>query len=308
MSIAGESSLQAARTTFETLLDSALTRLRQGGLESIFSRRFEGGASAAIELDMPGAVPAFEAWDDEKSFGGFREHTVTIPLKRWEASVKLKRAQVVYDQAGTVAQALKQLTGDVGYLWEKLVLDALDDNPTGIDGVSLLNNSHPFASGGGTWDNLTTDALSFDAFDAGRAAMRGLLDEYGEPLGIEPDILIVHPDEERTAREICQADERPIAVGTAGAINSAGIGATGVTNVYRGACNVVVSPRMTSGSWRILDSRYAPIALGVWRDPEAVVTDDMSAESRQRRDDFLYSVEADANTAGLYPHGLYGKL
>lgn len=308
MAIAGESNLQAARTTFETLMDSALSRLRQGGLESLFAARYDGGGSAALEIDMPGAVPAFEQWTDEAHFNGLREHKVSIPFAKYKAGVKLKRQQVVYDQAGTVGHALANLTSDVAYLWEKLVIEKLAANPTGIDGVSLLNDSHSFAADGGTWDNKVTTALSFDAFDSARAAMRALKDEFSEPLGIEPDTLLVHPDEERVALEIAQADNRPISVGTAGAINTVGIGATGVTNVYRGSVNVVVSPRWTSGDWLLLDSRYKPIALAVWRDPEAVISDDMAGESRQRRDDFLYAVEADVNTAGLQPYGVYGKI
>lgn len=306
MSIANK--VQSARTLFETLMDGALERLNSGGLESVFAREYAGQDGQAITITMGGANPAFEAWEDEAHFGSLREHSVSMPFARQKAGLSLSRAEVVYDQTGTVEQKLSSFTANVGYLFEKLVIAKLASNPTGIDGVSLLNDSHPFAQSGGTWDNSVSTALSFDAVKVGKAAMASLKDEYGEPLDLSPNVLLVHPDEERTAREIAQADDRPISVGTAGAINTVGIGATGVTNVYRGAMDVIVSPRWTSGDWLLCDTRYAPIALGVWRRPEAIVSDDMSSELRQRQDKFLYAIESDVNTCGLQPYGVYGKI
>lgn len=302
-----DANIQAARVTFETLVDSAFEKSRSAGLESRFSRAFSGSNGLSVELNLPGAHPAFEDWTDEAHFSGVRMYKKTINFGKKKVGIELKREDVVYDKSGAVGQALARLASDTPYLKEKMVIEKLATNPTGLDGVSLLNDSHPFGSVT-TWDNLVTTSLSFDTFNTGRAAMRTLLDEHAEPLQIEPDVLLVHPDEERVALEIAKADERPISVGTAGAINTAGVGGAQVTNVYRGIVDVVVSPRWTSGDWLLMDSRYAPIALATWREPESVITDDMSGESRQRRDVFLYAVEADIRAEGLYPYGVYGAI
>lgn len=308
MAVAGEANVRNARTTFETLVDGALQQQREQGIWQAFARRYNGGDSIAYQINMPGATPNYEEWVGEKPFGGFRKLSKTIGFKKYHKSLDLPRESVVYDKTGTTAAAMREFVSNVAYVWDKLVFDSLKANPVGIDGVSLLNDTHPFGASGGTWDNKVTTALSFDAINTGRAFMRSLTDEFGEPLGIEPRVLLVHPDQERTALEIAQADARPVSVGTAGAINSGGIGATGLTNVYRGTIDVVVSARWTSGDWLLVDPRYSPIGLVVWRDPETVIADDMEGETRMKRDLFLYSVEADAAASGLQPYGVYGKI
>lgn len=308
MAIAGQSNVQSARTTFETLVDGALQQQREQGIWQALSRRYTGGDSIAYEVNMPGATPNYEQWVGEKPFGGFRKLTKTINFAKYHKSLELSRESVVYDKTGSTAAAMSYFVSDAGYIWDKLVIEKLAANPTGLDGVSLLNDSHPFAVNGGTWDNKVTTALGFDTVNTGRAFMRSLKDEFGEPLNIEPRILLVHPDQERTALEIAQADARPISVGTAGAINTVGIGATGITNVYRGTLDVVVSARWTAGDWLLIDPRFPPIGLVVWRDPETVIADEMEGETRMRRDLFLYSIEADAAADGLQPYGVYGKI
>jgi len=305
MSIANE--IAAARTTFTTLVSSALDRLKAGGLETTFAQRFTGEGSA-VTITMAGAMPAFAAWEGDAVFGGFREYSITCPFGRQKAGVALKREQVAYDKTGMVGQKLANFTSDVGYLYEKLVIERLVANPTCLDGVALLSNTHPFGDAAGTvWDNLTTDALSFTAYDAARAVGEAFTDEAGEPLNLNYDTIIVPPNLRRTALEIANAEDRPVSVSTVSALNGV-VGATGITNVYKGDLTVIVSPRMTASKWIMMDSRYKPIGLVVWRDPEAHVTDDMSGEIRQRRDDFLYGIEADVRCVGLQPWGVYGNL
>lgn len=307
MSIANE--LQAARTTFETLVSDL--EPKGAGLAAMFAEERRGSGSSAVEFDTAGAAPQWAQWTDEKDFDGIREMSVTCPFARYHKSLKLKRAQVVYDQAGTVGSVMRQFMGQNDYLYDKLVLDKLTSNPTGIDGVSIVNDSHSFGADGGTWDNKVTGALSHQTFKTGIAFGLSLQNEKGEYMEVRYDTLLVHPDEERLALEIADADSRPVAVATTGLYTptSGSAGASSIANVFRGRVNVVVTPRMTSGDWLLVDTqRFKPIGLAVWRDPESIIADDLEGESRMRRDDFLYSVEADVNTCGLQPWGVYGKL
>lgn len=308
MAIAGQSNVADARTTFESLVDSALQGARASQVYKSLSRRINLSGSIAHTITMPGATPTWQEWTDERDSSGFRKMSKTIPLKVYEKSIRLKRTDVINDKDGSTALALDTFVGnDVEAVFDKLVIEKLASNPTGIDGVALLSDSHPFGSSG-TWDNKSGNALSFGEFKAARAAMRSLKDEFGEPLNIEPRILLVHPDEEELALQIAKADSKPVSVGTAGAINSGGIGGSSLLNVFRGTVDVIVSPRWTSGKWMLVDPRYAPIALCVWRDPETVVVDDMTADARVRRDEFFYGVEADMTADGVQPWGVYGNL
>lgn len=308
MAIAGLANIQDARTTFEVLVDGALSQQSDTGAWQSFARRYTGGDALAYQVIMNGSQPAYERWAGEKAFSGHRKLTKTITFDKYHKSQALSRETVVYDKTGATAQALSDFVSDAGYIWDKLVFDKLKTNPTGIDGVTIVNDSHPYGASGGTWDNKTTDALSFASYKAARAAMLALTKENGEPMSLNPRVLLVHPDEEQVALEIAQATDRPVAVGTAGAINAAGIGGSAITNVFRGTIDVVVSPRWRSGDWLLCDPRFAPIGLVVWRDPEAVIADDMEGDERMKRDQFLYSIEADANCDGLQPYGVYGKI
>ena len=307
MALAGQTNVNNARTTFETLVDGALQADRgETAAWQPFARRYESGGARKIEITTVGATPDYEEWEGDKNLRGFRKLNTSMSFKKWHKSMALSRESVVNDLNGSTAVGLAAHARNVSYIFDKLVFEALVANPTVADGTAMIANTHTH----GTYDNLTTTALNFNAFDAGRVAMRNQTDEFGEFLDVMPDYLLVNPDEERIGLEITQADARPISVGTGGtiAVAGGGIGATQVANVYRGAVSLVVSPRITAGTWFLLDSRYPPIALGVWRDPESVVLDSMEGEERFKRDQFLYSVEADVNTAGLTHHGIYAKI
>lgn len=306
MGILNESAVADARTTYETLANSALTGT-VAPVWQAFARRVDPNG-VAHDVTIPGATPAWKEFLGQRVYDSSRLYSKRVPLKLYDKYLELKRSQVVYDPSGSVAAMLSDFTKDLGSFFDKFAIEKLGTNPTGADGVSLLSDSHPFASGGGTWDNKTTDALSFASFKTERARMRSLKKENGELIGLEPKILLVHPDEEEIALQIAQADSKPVSVGTAGAINTAGIGGSAITNVFRGSVDVVVSGYWTAGNWLLVDPRYQPLVVPVWRDPEVVIVDDMTSHKRVENDTFLYGVEADANFDGLQPWGVAGKI
>ena len=309
MAILNSDAVADARTTFEALVDSALQRSRASSAWQRIARLVKGVGSIAHETVMPGATPTCVEWTDEADFGGFRKYSRRTPLKSYHKSVELKRADVVYDTDGSTGAQLQAFIGRAGLesIYDQLAFAALSANSTGVDGVALLSDTHPFGSST-TWDNKTTDALSFDSFNTEVERMMGLLDEHGEPLNLNPRVLVCHTDVRREAKEIVGAEDRPISVGTAGAINSGGVGATGITNIYKGDnWELITSARLTTGQWFIIDPDYPPIKLVEWRAPEAVVVDDMTSEPRNNRDVFQYSVEADIAADGEQPWGIAGK-
>lgn len=307
MGILNESAVADARTTFETLTNAALSSTATPTWQA-FARRVNPNGSIAHEVEIPGATPAWKEFKGQREYETSRLYAKRVPMETYDKYMRIPRKTVAYDKTGVVAAMISDFTADLDQFLDKFAIETLASNPNGADGVALVSDSHPFASGGGNWDNKTTDLLSFASFNTERARMRALKKENGEPIGLEPRVLLVHPDEEEIALQIAQADQKPVSVGTAGAINSGGIGGSSIVNVFRGSIDVVVSPRWTSGDWLIMDPRFPPLIVPVWRDPEVVIVDDMTAHQRVENDLFLYGVEADAAFAGLQPWGIAGKI
>lgn len=306
--IANESAVADARTTFEALAENAIAGARSEGIWRLFAQEAKPNGSIAHEWSLPGAPPNWKQFLGQRVLDGFRKYTKRAPLKKYDKTLALDRASVEYDQDGSTAAAMDNFFNDGETFFDKLCIEALAGNPTGLDGVALLSNSHPFANGGGTWDNLTTSALSFSSFNTERARMRALLQENGEPFNLNPSILICHPDDEEIALQIAGSDTKPVSVATDGTLNSGGVGGAQIQNVFQGTFTVVTTPRFTSGDWVIIDPRYKPIGFCVWKDPMPNIVDSLASHGAVHTDQFIYQMLADANAVGLQPWAIAGKL
>ena len=74
----------------------------------------------------------------------------------------------------------------------------------GSDGVGLLSTAHPYsrANSGRSQANAGTLSLTIGNLDTTRQAMRNFTDDKGNLLGVNPDMLIVPPELERTATQL----------------------------------------------------------------------------------------------------------
>lgn len=313
--IVDRAKLEAARTTFETVTEQVFSQ-RADGPWSSFTKVFSAGSDRSLTLNMAGATPVFEEWTASKSFSGFRAYKKTVNLSKYHASMKMDRMDVEYDGTGIVGERIRNFVADSAYIWDRLVTDdaegGLLSNPTGIDGVSLLNDSHPHGNGG-TWDNKVTTALGYASLNTGLQFGRTLKDEKGEFLGIDYNTLMVGPDLERLALEITGADTRPIGISTAGEIVASGATLSeSIMNVYRGRVNVIVNKRFDDGShdtdWLLLDSRYPAMGLLRGSGPRPVMQDRPEDDMRFHHDQVAFSLEFDAKPFGYLPYGVYGKL
>ena len=310
MGILNESAVADARTLFETLTNSALQSARANGAYSRLARVVDGATGIAHETVIAGATPTWAEWTDEADFGGARKYSRRTPLKKYHKTLALDRVQVTQDQDGSTASLMQSFltSNGVEYLFDKLVFDSLNSNPTGVDGVAILSDTHPYGSST-TWDNKNAGALTFASFQTEVERMMGLLDEHGEPLDLQPKVLVVGTGQRQIAKEIVGAEDRPVAVATSGSHASGTVGATQITNIYKADnWELIVTPRMSSTNWCIVDPRFPPLKLVIWRKPEPIILDDMNGEHRARKDEFLYKLEADIAADGEQPWGIAGYI
>ena len=264
----------------------------------------------ALRLDIPIITgrPRPRKWKGDKVIHSLRAQLQQIPLEPWEVTVGANRLHVQYDKTGAMETTLRGFLGQQATAFDAIVVDTLLANPEGYDRVALLSNSHPNSSS--TGDNLTTDALSFSSWTAMKAQMRGFKDEDDNPLGINPDVLLVGPSLEQTALEITGA-QRAVAITNAGVEGTANVVAAYMRdNPYGGQVAVVVSDEIDGTQWFSIDSRH-PIGPIVATEGEAFhpeVQDSRTDEGAFRRNTFLYSLEGDYGFGAGMWQSIGGKI
>ncbi len=318
MAIAGlqSANLQAARTAFETGAADVFDQDPVGIYQRITDVQ-TGVEGAFISQIEAGATPTLKQWEGTRDRQAFRMLSKRYDMRKYQATLEIVRTELEWDTTGSVGRRINTFLANSAYYFDKLVMEELLTNPTGVDGVALLSNSHTHGAANATWDNLTTDALNFNTYDSAVAAMRTLQFENSEFRDVEPDVLIVGPDLARTAKEITGSKTRPIGLSaTTGvpATSAATGGGAQVDNVMfvGGTMDVLVSKRFNDGSqdssWLLVDSRYKPMSLGVGRPMTAVSITDADASERFNEDVYLFGLEVDCRAYPGSIYGIYGNL
>lgn len=269
------------------------------------------------EIDLLGSMPVAREWEGEKVMQAMRAYSQSVRVTPKEVSFELDFLKMRYDRTGLIGRriaAFLSAAGPGGRFYDKFATDMLISNPVGYDGQALFSATHPHVNGGAGGSNLTASALSPTTYQTGRQVIMELADEGNEPFALEPKVLMVGPKNEKMAREICEADERVIAVDNAGVETGARIAAAASTNVFRGTADVYINPRFIGAAddyWAILspDSGVSPVVCFEGRAPEPHMQTDLDAEGRFRRNKVPFSIEADLGFGpGVWIGSYMGRL
>ena len=154
----------------------------------------------------------------------------------------------------------------------------------GADGVGLLSAAHPYspANTNTTQSNEGTLSLTIDNLDTTRQAMRNFTDDKGQLLGVNPDMLLVPPELERTATQL--VSERAIYEPNSAEFD---------VNMFSGRFKPVVWNRLTdSNAWFLIDSALMKQHL-IWQwriRPEFSQADDFDGLTAKFRGYMRYGV------------------
>lgn len=264
---------------------------------------------------MLGATGAVAEITGDRLWQSFREYARRVPAKKYgPPGIEIEAIKVTNDKSGAIEGRLKAYLASARDGFGKPVNDFYVTNPTCIDGVALINGSHTFDSGGSTWTNDSSTALSAAEMGVIVVAMRGRLDEFGVPLGINPTHLMCSSNLEQIALDITGAD-RVMGITTAGNPAMAaliGSGAAAMPNWVnqRGRLEVIVNPLMTAGTYAFMDlSRpdVRPIYYGIAKPFAAYVVDDPQSEPFKERSSYAYYAEGYMALLGGVPQCIYGK-
>jgi len=169
---------------------------------------------------------------------------VTITNDDYEDTLGIPANDLRYDKLSIYNGRFVDMGIVAGNLWDKLAVTQVLSNPLWCDGK-------PFFVANRTIDdkdmiiinNLVALGFSFEAYSAGRKQMMAFCDATGEPLELVPDLLMVGPKYEESARSML-LNETII------------IGGVAVTNPYRNPnVELIVNGRFIGDyedQWRLM--------------------------------------------------------
>jgi len=238
------------------------------------------------------AFPKMRRWVGEKHIQNLKAFSYTVENEDWEATVEVDRNHIEDDQLGIYAPQAQMAGFSAKQLPDEIVYEVVNGAFTNYcyDGKFFFDNEHPV--GHGTASNKGDAALSVASqaaakasYGAARTQMRSFKDDEGRPLTVRPNVLLVGPALEDTARALLTNERLE----------------DGKTNLYRGTAELVVDERIESDSaWFLLDTSkpVKPFIYQERKSPVFVQQTDPEADDVFNRKKYKFGAEARA--AGGY--------
>jgi hypothetical protein len=259
---------------FADLLEPGLREIFNAGsgrprpvMEQLFGSRSSTKRTEHYQgMGAAGIVPVFQgtvAYDDFS--GGYRTDILNYELAKGMQAERALLDDDQYGEIGSRAQAMGDsfdttIEHDAAQIFINSFTDGgtnrMGESTNGADGVALLSTAHPHSPSntGSTQSNEGTLALNIANLDTTRQAMANYTDDRDNLLGVNPDILLIPTELERTATQIL-ADR---------ALYEPGSGQFDV-NMFAGKIRPLVWNRLTdSNSWFLIDSRLMKRHL-IWQ-------------------------------------------
>jgi len=246
----------------------------------------EVNSTSAVEVyPMLGGLGPLREWVGNRIAEELSMGEMAMTNKHFEKTLRVNKNKIADDQFGVYGNEAEMLGDQAERHPDQLVYKLLEAGFTtvGFDGQYFFDTDHPV--GDGTASNKGTTALSATSYGVARAQMRALKDAEGETLDITPDLLLVPPALEETARNILEADR-------------VDVGGVGATNIWKGSATLVVSNRLTDVTdWFLFDTSKPIKALIMQfrKRPQLVAQNSLTDDSVFWRNEFVWGVDYRGN-------------
>ncbi len=241
------------------------------------------------EYDWLENYPKMEEWIGSKVIKSLKAFSYSIKNKNFAVTVRVKRDNIEDDNLGLYVNQAEGAGWSAKQFPDELVYQAVNDsfNAKCYDGKPFISTQHPvgkaLVSNKGTKKlSAATLAAAQASYGAARIAMKKFKDDRGRPLRVNPNILLVPPALEDTAKLLMTTERFE----------------DGKPNPYRNTAEVVVEPLLESDdAWFLLDCTK-PVKPYIFQDRKAaefVQQTNPDAQGVFMDGDFLFGAEARAN-------------
>ena len=233
-----------------------------------------------------GALPGVREFLDERQAQDMTPYSYAIKNRTWESTISVDRAALEDDLYGQIPLRIKQMAASAKQHLDILTFAVLASgfSQNGYDAVPFFGTHNQ----GGAQTNKSTDALSAAALQTAITTMMRFTDDQGKPAGVNPDLLVVAPENHWEARVLLESTYFPDPLITASQLLA--------MNPLMGSLKLLSSPYLVSpNSWYLLDTKriVKAIVLQLRKDFEFMALDD--EENAFMRDELFYGVRARYN-------------
>lgn len=234
-------------------------------------------------------MPRMRKWVGDKVINKLSKQGYSIVNDDFEVTVEVKRNDIEDDNIGQYNNMSQQAGWSAKQLPDELTSELINQGQTSLcyDGEPFFSSAHPVTVNGQekTMSNVHNKALSAESaaaakasYGIGRTKMRSLTDYEGRNLKVKPNLLIVGPDLEDTARTLLTADKLE----------------NGDQNIYKNTAELLVIDDLKAGTWYLEDTSMPVKALIIQerKKPVFVSQTDLNAPDVFSRAVYKFGAEA----------------
>lgn len=182
-------------------------------------------------------------WIGERVINEISGKMFEVYNRDYEHTEGVSRNDIEDDTIGFYEALFTEMGLNAANLWPELLCEALTSGGKWADGKAFFATDRKI--GKATINNQVTGALSVTTYETARSQMMQYCKADNSPLGLVPDILMVGPTLENTARRILKTD---LVVEN---------GAT-VSNIHKDECEILVNPYLVgsvANRWYLLNTK-----------------------------------------------------
>lgn len=241
-----------------------------------------------------GQMPQMREWIGEREIQNISAYDYTIKNKKFEMTISVKRDDIEDDQYGLYSMQFAHMGECAAQHPDNLVFGALLSGFTVpcYDGQPFFADAHKVEDA--TYKNKSNKKLSADSYLEGRTAMMSICGDKGQSLNLVPDLLVVPPALEMTARKILEAEQ-----------------IEGTSNVLKGTAKILVEPRLSPNPdyWFLLCTSKFLKPL-IYQERKKIKMTSLTKDTDENvfmRDEFLYGADGRSNVGYGFWQMAYGS-
>lgn len=241
-----------------------------------------------------GQIPEMREWIGEREVQSLAAYDYSLKNKKFEMTYGVPREDIEDDKYGVYAALFSNMGESAALHPDKLVFEAMMNGFTALcyDGKPFFAENHQVEKT--TYSNKGNERLSRESYKKARAAIMSIRGDKGKSLKLVPDLLVVSPALEETARLILEADQ-----------------VNGTTNVLKGTAKLLVEPMLAEHEryWFLLcTGRF--LKPFIYQLREKIRFTSLTKDTDENvfmRDEFLYGATGRSNAGYAFWQMAYGS-